>query len=158
MWCRGPCFYIIKSISTWSLKDLNISMNLINLGYSISTPNLKIVWFTWRWKKFTRLCLCESPSKMGARFAFCNLQEPKISSLSICVNLSVQIDPREYFKIASPSCLGFLNWVTLCKTQQYILSFTIGLYNYILVKKDMCDQWVTKPMFFNHLVARDVQL
>jgi hypothetical protein len=75
MWHKRAYFYMFNSISTWtstwSLKDLNISLNLIRLGYLISTPNLTIVWFTQGWEKFTWLCRCESPFNMGARFTFC---------------------------------------------------------------------------------------
>jgi hypothetical protein len=67
---RGAFFYMPNSISTWSIKDLNISLNLI-------CPKL-FNFHTWfnnyvvhmRREKFTWLCLCESPFDMGARFAF----------------------------------------------------------------------------------------
>jgi hypothetical protein len=47
---------------------------------------------------------------LGASFSFC-LQEPKISSPSICVILTVQTKPKEYFKIIYANCFESLDWV-----------------------------------------------
>jgi hypothetical protein len=109
-----------NSISTWSLKDFNIFLNLITKSCSMSTLELAIVWFTRRWEKFTWLCLCESPYDLGARFAFC-LQGPNIFSPSICVILIVQAEPEECFKITFASCFESLDWIALHKNSSLLL-------------------------------------
>jgi len=58
---------------------------------SMFTLGLTIVWLTQGWEKFTWSCLCESPFDPMARFAFC-LQEPYISSPSICVILTCKLN------------------------------------------------------------------
>jgi hypothetical protein len=50
------------------------------------------------------------------------LQEPNISSPSICVILTVQVEPKEYFKIAFTSCFGSPYWVVLCKNRSLLSS------------------------------------
>jgi len=58
---------------------------------SMFTLRLTIVWLTQGWEKFTWSCLCESPFDQPTRFAFC-LQEPYISSPSICVILMCKLN------------------------------------------------------------------
>ncbi len=112
---KGAFPYMLNSISTWNLKDHKDLWS--TLGCSISTIfKIIIVWFTRRWEKFTQSCLCESPFNRRAKFAF-HLQEPRMSSPSICVTLIVQTDPEEYFKIASTSSYRFLDWVAICKSR-----------------------------------------
>jgi hypothetical protein len=77
--------------------------------------DLTIIWFTWRWKKFTQSCLCKSPSNQGPRFTF-HLQEPKISSPSICAILIMQANPGEYFRI---TFVGSPDWIALYKNSSF---------------------------------------
>jgi hypothetical protein len=54
------------------------------------------------------------------KFSF-YLQEPKISSLSMCVILIVNNEPNAYFKIAFASYYGSLDWVALHKRSSLLL-------------------------------------
>ncbi len=92
---------------------------------SICTFDLEITWFTQGWKKFTWSCLCESPFDMGARFAF-HLQEPKISSPSMCVTLAMQDNPKAYFKTMFVNCFESPDWVVIHKSNLLLLGPWLG--------------------------------
>jgi hypothetical protein len=73
------------------------------------------------WKKLTRLCLCESPSNLGNKYNF-HLQEPKISSFSMCGILIVKYEPIAYFRIMFASWFGSLDWVAFHKRSSFLSS------------------------------------
>jgi hypothetical protein len=84
MWHRGAFFYMPNSISTWSLKDLNISLNLICPKLFNFHTWYGIVWFTHEWEKFTWSCLCGSPFDLGARFANFFLRAKDLLNFQMC--------------------------------------------------------------------------
>jgi len=99
---------------------------------SICTFDLAIAWFTWRWKKITRSCFNESPFDMGARFAF-HLQEPKISSPSMCMILTMQDNPRAYFRTTFvQSCMEIKFHTFVFVILSHILFMHVGNYKYTL--------------------------
>jgi hypothetical protein len=125
MWHKGASFYMPNSISTWSLKDLNISLNLIcpklfnfhtwSNNYMVYTRIKKIDTVVPKWILFYQ----------RGRFTF-HLQEPKIFSPSICVILIMQINFGEYFRIVFTSCFKSLDWVVLHKSNSILLGLWFG--------------------------------
>jgi hypothetical protein len=117
------------AIFTQSFQDLNTSINDIHnfimmnakgrpLNLHMQFSNLGV--YTWV-RKWTWLCLCESPSNPWSKYGF-HFQEPNISSTSICAILVVKYKFGAYFKIMFTICFKSPNWIALHNKSSFLSS------------------------------------
>jgi hypothetical protein len=104
------CFW---TFNPWKVKtnvsSLIIPLNSPTSAFELMKP-LDVV-LTLNQEKFTRSCLCESPSDLKAMSPF-HFMDPKTSWPSKWGILVVKEDPLVYLTMALPICNRSPNWLT----------------------------------------------